>query len=287
MKKFSSIIFLLFPAIVFSQSLRVSLGTGISNYSGDIQQKYVTTQGSKMMFSTGASIDLNNHLLVRADVSFTNLGADDKNNLNPALTARNLNFKTSLVDYSLVAEYSLLSLQKYKLTPYIFAGIGAFHFNPFTTDSAGGKIYLKPLSTEGQGLSEYPDRENYKLTQFNIPYGAGIKWAVSDDLHLGMEMSLRKIFTDYVDDVSTNYVDKDILLAKVGTNAVSFSYRGDELKNQNLPYPSVNSIRGNSSNNDAYYFARIRLELRMAWLSNEDVTSGSISSNRKSLRCPF
>ncbi len=269
------------------QYVRFNIGSGIANYSGDIQQKWVTTSGSRMMFSTGVALDLNQHVSARLDVAFANISADDKNNQNPALVVRNLNFHSTLFDAGLSAEINLLSLDKNRFTPYVFAGMGVFHFNPFTIDSTGEKLFLQPLHTEGQGIMEYPNRKEYNLWQLNIPYGGGLKWAISNDVYLGAELSLRKIFTDYVDDVSTNYVEKNILLSRVGPHAIAYSYRGDELKEENSSYPSEGSIRGNPTNKDSYYFARVRLELRMASLITDYTSSKKSGKYQKSLRCPF
>ncbi len=72
----------------------------------------------------------------------------------------------------------------------------------------GEWVDLKPLRTEGQGL--IPGREEYKLTQLNIPMGIGVKYFLTETFHVSSEVLHRKTFTDYIDDVSTNYVDPDI-----------------------------------------------------------------------------
>ncbi|HEY9492343.1 MAG TPA: hypothetical protein VIP56_10185, partial [Nitrososphaeraceae archaeon] len=63
-----------------------------------------------------------------------------------------------------------------KLRPYGIAGIGMFHFNPkgyYYPDpnnlNVKQLVELKPLRLEGQGMSQYPDRKEYKLTQLEIP----------------------------------------------------------------------------------------------------------------------
>ncbi len=66
--------------------------------------------------------------------------------------------------------YKLLLLLR---SSYVFGGVALFHFDPYVMDS-GEKVFLKPLSTEGQGLAEYPDRKAYSLTQFTLPFGAGV-----------------------------------------------------------------------------------------------------------------
>jgi hypothetical protein len=66
------------------------------------------------------------------------------------------------------------------------------------------------LSTEGQGI--YPDKKPYSLWQPTIPFGGGVKFAITENLRIGFEIGLRKLFTDYLDDVSTSYPIKMICL---------------------------------------------------------------------------
>ncbi len=98
-----------------------------------------------------------------------------------------------------------------RLRPYVFAGFGVYHFNPqgSLTDANGNVTWydLKPLRTEGEGMAQYPNRKEYSLTQFNVPMGAGIKYFLSHKTTIGLEVSYRQTFTDYIDDVSTNYID--------------------------------------------------------------------------------
>jgi len=93
---------------------------------------------------------------------------------------RNLNFKTKLFDWELTAQYSLFNLNYRWWTPYIFAGIGVFHYKPYTYDSAGNKTYLKPLSTEGEGFMS--GVKDYKLMQFSIPMGVGAEYSLNEDI---------------------------------------------------------------------------------------------------------
>ncbi len=90
------------------------------------------------------------------------------------------------------------------------------------------------MSTEGEGLVEYPDRKPYNLFQFSIPFGGGIKFRVSDHIVVAYEIGMRKTFTDYLDDVSTRYVDQAILLNERGPGAVAMAFRGDEGEGINL-----------------------------------------------------
>src|SRR4029078_3681043 len=131
---------------------------------------------------------------------------------------RNLDFKTNMFEaYMAVAVFPLMLLYGYdpdynpKYSPYIFGGSGMFTYNPkgSITDQNGNVTWhdLAPLRTEGQGVEEYPDRKPYSLTQLNIPFGGGIKYMATDRLNLAVEVLYRETFTDYIDDLSKDYVD--------------------------------------------------------------------------------
>ncbi len=156
------------------------------------------------------------------------------------MKTRNLNFQTKLFDWELGVQYNILSLNNSWFTPYIFAGVGLYHFKPFTRAEDGTKTFLKPLSTEGQGI--VPGTKEYKLTQFNIPLGIGATYAINEDIRVGLEMGYRKLFTDYLDDVSSTYVDQGTLLAAKGQTAVDLAYRGDEVGSG--AYPAAKTPRG-------------------------------------------
>ncbi|CAA9508295.1 MAG: hypothetical protein AVDCRST_MAG96-2329 [uncultured Segetibacter sp.] len=283
MKKniFFFLIFLTSASI--AQPVRLHVMGGFSNYSGDIRQQRFTLDRASSVISAGGTFNITDKLALRSDYSFTRLGADDKYN-KPDLRIRNLNFKTLLQELTLMGEYDIANLNDQRLTPYLFAGIGVFHFSPYTLDTAtGNKVWLAGLSTEGQGLPEYPNRKLYKKTQFNIPVGAGLKYALSDDIYLGFEIGIRKLFTDYLDDVSTTYADRNILFSRKGQQAADYAFRGDELKPP-LPYPRTGSLRGNSKRNDYYYYGQFRISFRMSWFDNRE--SNINKSSRKGLGCP-
>lgn len=255
---------------------------GFANYTGDIQQKRFTLNQANAVITGGATFNVTDQLALRSDYSFTRLQADDKYN-KPALAVRNLNFKTLIQELNLMGEYDILNLNEHPLTPYLFAGVGVFKFSPYTVDPAGTKIFLIGLSTEGQGLHEYPDRKIYKKTQLNIPFGGGLKYALSDDIHVGFEIGIRKLFTDYIDDVSTTYVDPNILAVAKGQQAADYAFRGDELKPP-VAFPGAGATRGNSKINDYYYYGQFRLSFRMPWFDKGG--SNRVKGNGKGLGCP-
>ena len=252
---------ILMPAIVQAQKLHVDLFGGFSNYQGDLQEKRFTTQQAKGAVALGLHYDLSNHFSLRTNFTYAALGADDKYNLQPDLRARNLSFHTTITEANLLLDFSFLNLDYHRFSPYVFGGIAVFHFNPYAFDSTGNKVYLQPLSTEGEGLAAYPDRKNYHLTQFAIPFGGGVRWRFTDNITLSYEIGLRKTYTDYLDDVSKNYVDQATLLAARGAKAVEMAWRGDELKSGGGPYPADGTIRGGSKFRDWYYFSGVTISV--------------------------
>jgi Domain of unknown function (DUF6089) len=259
MRKFILLCFVI-PSFVQAQKLHLDLFGGFSNYQGDLQEKRFTTQQAKGAVGIGVRYDLSNHFAVRSNFTYSALGANDKYNGQADLRARNLSFQTKLTEGNLLLDYNILNLNYHKLSPYVFGGVAVFHYNPYAYDSLGNKIYLQPLSTEGQGLTAYPDRKEYHLTQFAIPFGAGIRWRFTDNIVLSYEIGLRKTFTDYLDDVSSTYIDQTALASAKGAKAVEMAFRGDELKN-GATYPAEGTIRGGSKYKDWYYFSGVTISI--------------------------
>jgi opacity protein-like surface antigen len=255
MKRILSLIVLI-PVLASAQNqLNLTLSGGFANYYGDLQSKPLTLDQAHGAFGIGLKYDLTNHFAVKGGLFYARLSADDKNN-KASLRPRNLNFHSRVFEFNAMAEYALFSLQERRFTPYAFGGLALFRFNPYTFDSTGTKYFLQPLGTEGQGLSVYPGRKPYKRTGIAIPFGAGLRLRVSEKVTLAYEFSLRKTFTDYLDDVSTTYVDPNVLAAERGAKAVELSYRGGELKNGDPTYPAEGAIRGGANSRDWYYFLR-------------------------------
>ncbi len=242
---------------VNAQRVHVNLFAGTSNYQGDLQDKRFTLSQSHFAGGFGLSYDLTDKFSIRSGVTFGRVSGDDKRGRN---TLRNLNFTSNLTEFNLGLEYYITRLGDHTLTPYVFGGLALYHFDPYTHDTTGGKYFLKPLSTEGEGF--VAGVKNYNLTQLAIPFGGGVKLSLSDNINVGFELGLRKLFTDYLDDVSTIYVDQTDLLTNRGAKAVELAYRGNELKTGD-PYPPGGSIRGGSKNKDWYYFTGLTLSFRL------------------------
>ncbi len=208
---------------------------------------------------------------------------------------RNLSFRNKIKELSLVATFDLFENQatyisRVRWTPYAFVGIAGFHHNPEAiapaTDlngnplpEAGSWVKLEPLGTEGQHSTLAEGDVNYgiqpyKLFQVAIPMGLGVRFRVNEVMDLSAEVSFRYLFTDYIDDVSGNYVDLDVLDSEL---AKALSYRGNETKfvDEAQPLEARNgnvynllpgygaehpdNLRGNKNDRDIYTVTTFRL----------------------------
>jgi opacity protein-like surface antigen len=276
-----SLLFFLFPLLTNAQTrLHGTLFGGFANYYGDLQDKPFTLDQSGLAIGAGLKYEFTDHISFRTGFMYGKIAGDDQRN-RANLQFRNLNFQSKVFEWNVLAEYTLFDLHDKQLSPYAFGGLALFHFNPYTFDSLGTKYFLKPLSTEGQGLAEYPDRKPYKLTQFSIPFGVGVKFRVTDNVVLGYEIGLRKTFFDHLDDISKTYVDEATLLNAKGAKAVELAYRAGELHGGDPAYPADGTVRGGPKYKDWYYFSGVTLSFAINTRNNIFNHKG-----RSSVDCP-
>ena len=220
----------------------ITLGASVSalNYFGDITPK--TTMMSTDIsftrpgFGLSSGLRLGRQFSVQAMLMWGRLRGDDYESANPNddegiyRYTRNLHFRNSITDLSVVGVFDLLPNQgtvftRAIFTPYLFAGVSVFHHNPKAMvpeqaflgadatptipENAGNWVALRPLETEG---------ESYGSFQFSIPLGLGVRQRINQFFDIELEFAYRLMFFDYLDDVSGKYVDKGTLnseLAKV------------------------------------------------------------------------
>ncbi|MBC7507679.1 MAG: hypothetical protein H7320_02870 [Ferruginibacter sp.] len=206
---------------------------------------------------------------------------------------RNLDFKSDIWEaYSAVEIFPTMLLNQGdedyqpKLRPYVFGGVGVFHFNPqgSITDANGNKSwhYLQPLHTEGQGFPEYPNRKLYALTQLNVPMGAGLKYLLYDNVNLGLELLYRKTFTDYIDDVSTTYIDPNLFIKYLSAADANIALQIHDKASGVYTRTDPGLQRGNPKNNDAYFSLLLKLGIRLTGNYENDYNRKSSSH----VRCP-
>jgi hypothetical protein len=288
-------------SITIRNTVEVGVGLGPLFFLGDLggakgigktfikDIDYPLTKLSKGLFVSvaprewiGFRLAVNTGVLEGDDKQAPNKGGDEVFRLE-----RNLNFTTRIWEaYGAVEFYPSVFLEQYeelkgKLRPYGVIGVGVFHFNPKTKDNAGNWVALQPLHTEGQGFPQYPDRKEYKLTQMEIPIGFGFKYYLKENMFIGLEVLHRKLFTDYVDDVSTNYIDpvyfNQNLSPANAALARQLNYRGTFQWATTRPQAIVGEKRGDPKQMDAYFSTILRLGWRLREMSGAE----------RQLRCPL
>ena len=234
--------------------LSITGGIGMANYVGDLVKGNTAFQQSSYSISAGLNYAFWAHLSARLDLGLHQVqGYDVKS--GGAHPERNLSFKSKILEFSIAAEYTLLNMNKYKFSPYLFAGIGVFHFNPRAYFGAGGTHGLRELGTEGQGLAGYPGM--YSTLAVEYPLGFGFKYAINKKIMMLGEFNYRASGTDYLDDVSTFYPDKALLDAR-NPETSKFTYRG------NGPYPKNTTLkRGDAGNKDGYYTIQLKMAYKL------------------------
>ena len=275
---------MLAPIVGFSQkrkssSLDFGPYIGISNYMGEFTKGSMPLWNkSKLAGGLICRFNYNPYVTFKGTAIYGQIEGSDMNYQSDVFRKRrNLSFKSDIVEFSIQAEWNLLGYENtrtsFAWSPYLFGGISVFRFNPkaqFKYNSAihdatlqgqdGDWIELQPLGTEGQETTKFNDKRRYALTQLSIPFGAGVKWQLDDQWAFGFEFGLRKTFTDYLDDVSSIYVDNIIVGGASGPMAVAMKDRSQEVGE--TPFEN-GDMRGNSKTKDWYMIGGITLTYRI------------------------
>ncbi len=256
-KKILLIFHLLFGTLTFSQT-ELGLFIGTSFFHGDVGYNSLNFGNTdKLFINPKAAIGLHfrKNLNSRIAFNFTlkrgQINSYDRDSEDVFITQRNLDFQSDITEISSNFEFNFspykIGSEKFNKSVYIFTGISGFKFNPQGFYN-GGWVDLQPLGTEGQGSFLYPEREKYKLFSIGIPIGVGYKLNLNSNLALNIAWSWTLTTTDYIDDVSLNYVNSN-LLSEQAQNLADKSFLGFSEGDQ----------RGNSENMDKFGFFGVSL----------------------------
>ena len=204
-------------------------GIGAMNYFGDLNPltQYASTDLSKTRpaFTIGMMRKMSSRLHLRVGVQWGRLMANDFQAADPSHPRhryrymRNTHFRNDVYELSLIGYYDLkkspfVYYKRQNATPYLVFGVAGFYHNPVakTPEEFGNRwTALRPLSTEGQGLTRKSNGSSYgkKYSNFQVavPIGAGLKFKLNDRWDLWFDVAYRVLFTDYIDDVSKNYAN--------------------------------------------------------------------------------
>lgn len=200
-----------------SQVSEIGLTAGTTYYIGDLNPTRHFNRYSKIGVGLVYKYNFNNRYAFRLMGLYGRLEAYDSALDDPVLVERNLHFRANVWEASGVIEINFFEYRggknKKYFTPYVFAGLGYFRADP-RAKIDDDWFDLQPLGTEGQGTTQNGE-EKYKLDHMNLPFGAGFKVNVGR-IDMSISWGLRRTWTDYIDDVSGNYVDNDILSLENG-----------------------------------------------------------------------
>lgn len=255
MKKFAITLF--FFATLFTgwaQNSELGATVGASFYLGDLNPR--TPFGmSRLAGGILYRYNFTPRWAIRGNLLFAKVEGDDA--ITNKHYERNLNFKSPITEISVVAELNFFKLYNERgknfFSPYLFAGIGIFSFNPQAQDVDGTWYALQHLGTEGQGLEG--ERDYYSLCNVAIPFGLGFRFNVSRHICIGAEWGMRFTFTDYLDDVSGNYYDNQTLRELRGPAIARLADKSDVLH-------EGGTGRGNSTTKDFYSYAGATLTVK-------------------------
>lgn len=228
----------------------------------------VRARNTRLSASIFGGIMYHNFLGLRLEGTWGKItSADDQITTKSSLNlftknVRNLKFKSNISEIALLAEFHplmLLNRQEGPLlfSPYLVTGVGYYSFHPQAPVN-GTWVDLKPLHTEGEGFAEYPDRAPYSLSQVNVPVGLGLRYELSTNLDLRLDVLQRVLFTDYLDDVSSrSYINSELFKNYLSpTNAALAAALANPSKDGKIP-----ARRGNPDRNDSY----MTISFKISW----------------------
>jgi len=236
--------------------------TGTANYMGDLGGgskeaahflgvRDIDIQGTRFNVGLGYEYRVWERLSVRTSLSYAQLYGSDKFTDNLIRHNRNLHFKSDVwggdLDFKFfVKRYKILAKYHSGHHPifhengvYIIGGFGYFKFAP-EISLENEEIFLAQQYTEGESNS-------YSLNALNYNLGVGINLLVERKAILSIEITNKYTSTDYLDDVSGNYYDNDLLRQEYGDLTAN-------LADRRIDKTIGGTERGNSKYNDSFFF---------------------------------
>ena len=183
-------------------SWKLSFGLGSSSYYGELKESDLGLD-LRGVLSAWVGYQLTDHFRVRGELTYYRIsGADSDNGPESSIFTRNLSFVANNFELSVQGVINLFPEDPAYIKPSIFnpiafIGVAVTTQNP-KAELNGETFNLRKLRTEGNA---------YSSLAFVIPFGVGMKINVTKFLNFAVEGGLRYTFTDYLDDVSTQYLD--------------------------------------------------------------------------------
>ena len=217
---------------------------GTSFYFGDLNSRLDFTDPG-IAGGLNGRYNFNSRICAKGSLSYAKVYASDEDSPNNFERNRNLSFKSNIIDFTTSIEFNFFEYihgsEDYYFTPYLMTGFSIFKFNP-QADLNGNTYNLAEFNTE---------LVDYGTFSGGLTIGGGYKWDINKDWSFNIEASYRKLFTDYLDDVSSVFPNPAQLSSPL---AMALSDRSlvPDLSGEGRQ-------RGNSKDNDSYVFFGISI----------------------------
>lgn len=212
MKLFYVLVLFLSANLAFSQHsntqryLEAGVIVGLNNYSGDVAEKTMVLNETRLGLGAFARYHFSNRIALRAQFYSTNISGTDANARDKELKERSLRFRSVLLELCLMGEWNFMNvkpievngIQKNRIVPYLLLGIGGVLTRPKIT-------YYGPPDDYGIHV-KYPIPESGHLREklLALPFGGGIRMKINEFIVLGAEGCWRPVLSDLLDGVSLN-----------------------------------------------------------------------------------
>ena len=176
-------------ALVVAQSYEIGGGIGTAVYSGDIIRKIDTGQ-SGLQGTLFGKRNFDNVWSLKVGVNLAELmAADSIRPIDALASLRQGHFKGRVTELSTIMEFNFLDYvnhkSEFRFSPYAFFGIGYAFVNAEGRMNAGSPV------------------QEYRTSSLVIPFGGGLKFLVTNQLNLGLELSFRPTTSDELDQLSS------------------------------------------------------------------------------------
>ena len=255
----------------------IGVHAGASNYLGEMGGKEQTRRDfiwdmklsqTRWAFGVFARRKLNRMISLNTGILYLRIQGADALSTNPPRVGRNLNFRNDMFEWYLRPEFTIFQDNdlggrgRYRTDFRLFAYVGAavFYHNPKGQIDRTGPFYaLQPLTTE---LVEY------SKIGVAIPAGIGFHFTKRRRHRFGFDFGWRTTFTDYLDDVSTEYQNPALMPGGIGGLADQLADQSMFVDDGDGPIPSQYQYgweeedsdgklnkRGDPTHNDSYLTA--------------------------------
>lgn len=254
----------------YVQEGEFGVAIGAAHYFGDLNTRAALNR-PKISAGIFFRKQFTNYIGLKVAANYAQLGYSDIYSKNEVQKRRNLSFNTNIWEFSVSGDFNFFKfypgISGFNYTPYVSLGVGVFSYDPYAYIN-NQKYFLRPLGTEGQGSSAYPNRKHYGTMAGAIPIAVGFKYNISPAINVFAEVGYRFTSTDYLDDVSTTYAPDAFPLLPNGKPSIA-SLLADRSYETGTPIGIKGRQRGNSSQKDSYVIAQV-----------------GVSFNISSYRCP-